>query len=141
MQTKFFGDIEVQASNVYHFKKGLPAFENLTNFALLMEEESEGIYFLQSTTDKNVCFILISPWKINKKFVAELPTKLYDEIGYSDDVEMYWIACMHKTFEKSTVNTMAPIFLNPNTKRGIQYILSTGFYKKPLWELFKKEEV
>ena len=138
MRTKFFGDISINEDNIYYFKNGIPGFEGLKSFVLIKEDNQDDFFYLQSVTDENVCFITVTPWKMKDVYEIESTAEIEKELGYTESLEVYLVVCTHQDINKSTVNTQAPLLLNPDTKMGIQCILDNSKYntRTPLAEMF-----
>lgn len=134
MKTKFFGDISINEENIYYFKNGIPGFEDLKTFILLKEDGVEEFSYMQSTTDEDICFILVTPWQMKESYELEDIDEVENEVGFTKSLEVYLVVSMSSVFESSTVNIQAPILLNPDTRQGIQWILRNQKYsiKTPL---------
>lgn len=61
ISTSIWGDIEVNEKEVYRFEKGIPGFEETTEFVLLDQDEAP-FYYLQSLQQKELSFVLVDPF-------------------------------------------------------------------------------
>ena len=66
-----FGELDVAENDVIHFSQGLPGFPEEYHFALLPQGEESPFFFLQSTQDPNLTFLLVDPFA----FFAEYHSK------------------------------------------------------------------
>lgn len=118
------------------FKKGIPGFENLNNFKILDLEDNKQFKILQSMEEKNISFVVTSPFEIYKEYVIDLNDEIIREleIKNSEDVLVLSIITLGETLEKSTLNLKAPLIINIKNNLGRQLILQSEKYetKHPL---------
>lgn len=118
------------------FKKGIPGFENLNNFKILDLEDNKQFKILQSMEEKNISFVVTSPFEIYKEYVIDLNDEIIREleIKNSEDVLVLSIITIGETLEKSTLNLKAPLIINIKNNLGRQLILQSEKYetKHPL---------
>ena len=118
------------------FKKGIPGFENLKNFKILDLEDNKQFKILQSMEEKNISFVVTSPFEIYKEYVIDLNDEIIREleIKNSEDVLVLSIITIGETLEKSTLNLKAPLIINIKNNLGRQLILQSEKYetKHPL---------
>ena len=118
------------------FKKGIPGFENLNNFKILDLEDNKQFKILQSMEEKNISFVVTSPFEIYKEYVIDLNDEIIKEleIKNSEDVLVLSIITLGETLEKSTLNLKAPLIINIKNNLGRQLILQSEKYetKHPL---------
>lgn len=118
------------------FKKGIPGFENLKNFKILDLEDNKQFKILQSMEEKNISFVVTSPFEIYKEYVIDLNDEIIREleIKNSEDVLVLSIITLGETLEKSTLNLKAPLIINIKNNLGRQLILQSEKYetKHPL---------
>lgn len=118
------------------FKKGIPGFENLKNFKILDLEDNKQFKILQSIEEKNISFVVTSPFEIYKEYVIDLNDEIIREleIKNSEDVLVLSIITLGETLEKSTLNLKAPLIINIKNNLGRQLILQSEKYetKHPL---------
>ncbi|GAB1157985.1 flagellar assembly protein FliW [Paenibacillus illinoisensis] len=122
-----WGEIDVREDNVYHFAKGVPGFDEETEFALIPWEDTPFIY-LQSTKQPELSFLLVSPFVFAPDYSFELPEADRDELEISEDVAIYSIVTIQTEVSKSTMNLLAPVVLNPSKRIGKQVVLHQSSY-------------
>ncbi|MBR3599674.1 MAG: flagellar assembly protein FliW, partial [Lachnospiraceae bacterium] len=70
MNTKYFGEINIDEKEIITFKPGLFGFEDKTKFVLLSfldengESSEDSLMCLQSTEDPQLAFIIMNPYYI-----------------------------------------------------------------------------
>lgn len=123
-----WGEVEVQEKDIYQFPKGLPGFEEETEFALIPWEDTPFSY-LQSTQEPGLSFLLVSPFVFMPSYSFELSDTDKEELAIKDQVSVYTIVTIHSQANKSTMNLLAPIVLNPENRLGKQVILHQSGYE------------
>lgn len=123
-----WGEVEVQEKDIYQFPKGLPGFEEETEFALIPWEDTPFIY-LQSVREKELSFLLVSPFIFAADYSFELSEVDKEELGISEHVSVYSMVTIHSQANKSTMNLLAPVVLNPEKQQGKQVVLHQSGYE------------
>ncbi|EYE88777.1 flagellar assembly protein FliW [Fervidicella metallireducens AeB] len=127
ISTKFFGEIELEDSQIITFKRGIPGFENEKKFVLL-DIEDTNFKCIQSINDKDVCLLLISPWDYIKDYEIELSDEEIKELELTshEQVMVYNVVTIREN--KITANFLAPIIINIINNNGKQIILTDSKY-------------
>ena len=143
INTKNFGNVDVDEENIFIFEDGIPAFENLKKFTIINpnndNSDKNPFFWLQSIDDPDVSFIMMNVYDI-------IPD--YDPMVYDDDLKslgdisgnnllIYNIVVIPKIVSKMTVNLKAPVVLNLATNKGKQVIVKNEDY--PIKFLFYEE--
>ncbi len=123
LQTRDFGEIEIDSREIVTFASPIFGFERYRRFAFLYHEEiSEHFIWLQSVEEPALCFILVQPHLISDHYHPQLPDEADDLLGEGEC--MCWLTVsIREPFEQSTVNLKSPIVVNPTTHLGAQFIL------------------
>ncbi|EGQ26948.1 flagellar assembly factor FliW [Sporosarcina newyorkensis 2681] len=130
IQTKFHGNIEINKTEIWHFPKGLPGFDEETEFALLPIENNTAFQVLQSTKNANTAFIIANPYTIidNYSFKIDEPTIDLLKITKPEDIMVLAILSMKQPFEQSTINLQAPLIFQLYNKTAKQMILNDNHF-------------
>ncbi|WP_246310776.1 flagellar assembly protein FliW [Paenibacillus xylanilyticus] len=128
IQTSMWGEVEVQKKDIYQFHKGLPGFEDETEFALIPWEDTPFSY-LQSVREKDLSFLLVSPFTFVSDYSFELSEVDKEELEISEQVSVYSLVTIHSQASKSTMNLLAPVVLNPQKCLGKQVVLHQSIYE------------
>lgn len=128
IQTKYFGEQEISASDIISFPSGLPGFNEIKQFVLL--PFGEVFYILQSVDEKNVAFVVTSPFSFFSTFMVDLPDTLVKQLSIESDkdVSVQVIVSVKNPFSQSTANLKAPLIINTVRKLGKQYIPEASSY-------------
>lgn len=129
VQSRVFGELEVSEENIIFFEEGIPAFENLKKFVIIKEDESP-FYWLQSIEDKDIAFVIINPFEIKPDYEFDLPDEVVSklEITSAQDVAVFCIVVIPEDVRQTRVNLKAPIIINVNKRKGMQYLLDDERY-------------
>src|SRR6056297_2392097 len=101
INTIHFGELEIPESNIIKFGDGLLGFEDLKNYVLISEEESEPFKWLLSIDEPSIGFPIVDPWFIVTKYNP----------GRGVDPEkdaVFCIVTLGNTERKMTANLKAP---------------------------------
>ncbi|WP_257219530.1 flagellar assembly protein FliW [Paenibacillus sp. LK1] len=123
-----WGEVEVQEKDIYQFPKGLPGFEEETEFALIAWEDTPFSY-LQSVREKDLSFLLVSPFTFVPNYSFELSEVDKEELEIAERVSVYSMVTIHSQTNKSTMNLLAPVVLNPEQRLGKQVVLHQSLYE------------
>src|SRR5688572_29822144 len=87
IESSVLGTVSVPAESVFHFDDGLHGFNGHRQFALVSGGH-DGLFWLQSTRDSNLAFLLVDPFTVQNGYEVDLgPTeKRALELQSPDDV-------------------------------------------------------
>ena len=72
IDTKYFGEIEIDDGKIIHFENGIMGFEEYKDFTLLYDSEAEKKPFfswLQCVTEKSLAFPVVNPLNVINFFI------------------------------------------------------------------------
>ncbi|MEY8739661.1 flagellar assembly protein FliW [Bacillales bacterium AN1005] len=113
---------------IYHFPKGLPGFEEEDTFVIVPWEDTPFNY-LQSVKEPGLAFLLVSPFMFVPDYSFELSEADKEELEIQDQVSVYSIVTIQAEANKSTMNLLAPVVLNPDKRMGKQVVLHQSSYE------------
>lgn len=131
INTKFFGEIEIEEEKIITFPNGIIGFEDLKRFVLIDHPGSETIKWLQSVEEKGFALPVIDPVNFFPDYdpvIAESDLKNLN-LNSIEDVVVLSILTVPQDVNKTTVNLKAPIVLNPIDRLGAQLIAENPEYK------------
>jgi flagellar assembly factor FliW len=129
VNTKAFGDIEVDDRQKITFPQGLFGFEDFHDYVLL-DAERQPFYWLQSTEDVETAFVLINPFIFRPDYEANIDNEELREIGLEDQGKALIFSIV--TIPSSgpiTANLQGPLVINRESRLGLQAILSDPRWK------------
>lgn len=131
IQTAHFGEIEYDAEKRIFFAEGLPGLEEDTEFALLSQEESEPICWMQSLIRPQICLPVLNPFLVCPAYTFEIPDSEAEDlrIGEPKDVCILNVLVIpRENPEAMTINLSAPIIFNMKNRQGRQIFLNDKTY-------------
>lgn len=127
IDTLSWGELEVQEEQLYYFPKGIPGFDEETDFALIPMAETP-FWYLQSVKNKGLSFLLGDPFSFYSSYEFDLPDQEAEELGIQDHVVVRCIITLKEPIEQATINLLAPVVLNPDRRVGKQIVLHRSPY-------------
>lgn len=99
---------------------------------------------LQDTQNKDISFTVVNPYAL-REYSFEIPSdvKILLDINQNSNVSIYNIVVIQNPIENSTINFLAPLIVNDDTKKIAQAVIDTK--KHPEYSIaesiksFKKE--
>ncbi|MEA4836081.1 MAG: flagellar assembly protein FliW [Anaeromusa sp.] len=143
IQSTRFGELNVSEDDVIYFSKGLPGFAEEQRFALLPQGEESPFFFLQSTQDPNLTFLLVDPFSFFKEYHFEIDDKLVVQLGLSSEQPPMALCIVNVPQGKTqdmTANLSAPIIINRFARLGRQVVLTDTSYSLRQRLYLSKEE-
>lgn len=146
INTRHFGEIEVDEKGIIHFEEGLPGFANYHKFVLLGTEDMESPFkWLQSVEDGNLAFALVNPFAIKPDYDIDIDDEYVKALGIQspNDVLVFAVVVVSQDILKCSMNLKAPVIINVRNKKGAQIILDTNRYgvRHYIADELRKQEV
>ncbi len=132
VQTKPYGQIEVDERQKIYFPAGLLGFEKLKDY-LLLDASQQPFYWLQSLDVPELAFVMINPTIFRQNyFHGVLPSEL-EEIDLtatdSENSLVFAIVTIPEEHSKMTANLQGPIIINRKERVGRQCISTNPNFK------------
>jgi len=130
VNTKAFDEIEIDEKQKVFIPQGLFGFEDYTEY-VIFDAEHEPFYWLQSTKEKEIAFILINPFLFRKDYEANVTNEDLAEIGIKspDNALIFVIVTIPLDGSPMTANLQGPLILNKESMTGMQAILADSKWK------------
>lgn len=137
INTKFFGEIDVNEEQIIQFPNGIPGFEQEKEFVLLDINE-EGTYSsLQSVNNAGVALVVSNPYLFFSDYEFDLDHNTVNllNIDSHEDVMVLSVLTIKDPFKETTANLQAPIIINHKKNKAKQLILNDTNYqtKEPIF--------
>ena len=143
IQTKFHGELDIRAEQIWEFPKGIPGFHDEKEFALLPVEGNDMFQVLQSTTTADIAFIVASPYTLVSDYSFEVDEPTIDLLGIEKEEDVFVLAVLSlkEQIDSSTINLQAPLIFQKNTKKAKQMILNDNTFclRHPIGTLAEAE--
>lgn len=147
IETRLFGNIEIDVNKIINFSDGIIGFEDLKQFMIMHDAESEKskILWLQSLDDGNIALPVIDPLLIKSDYNPVVEDELFKNIGELVDGEIFVLTTLTVPADitKITTNLKAPIVINPVTLKGCQIIVDNDDYvvRYPIYDILNSSKV
>lgn len=132
LQTKYFGQIEYEPSEIVSFPTGPFGFEEEHEFLILPFEGGAGsLLCFQSVQTPALAFVAMDPFCLMANYEPVLQPQELKSLGVEDSHELgYYVLCVVKRpVSESTVNLKCPVAIHPETRTARQVILDTDRYE------------
>ncbi len=145
--TKVFGEIKVDEEKIIHFPGGIIGFPDLTEFAMLHDEENgiATIHWLQSVQEPGFAMPVIDPLIVKEDYNPEVDEELLKPLGTLNMEEVLVLVTLTvpQDLTKMTVNLKGPIIINSRNRIACQAIIEGEGYKVkyPIYDILQAKKV
>ena len=134
IDTRYFGQVDIEDSKIIHFENGLFGFEEYTDYTILYDSESEERPFfswLQSTTEKGLAFPVVNPQNVMPEYDPVVEDALLEPLGEfgENDMVVLLLATVPEDVKQTSVNMKAPLVIHAGSRKGMQIIAENSDYK------------
>ncbi|MBN2652254.1 MAG: flagellar assembly protein FliW [Spirochaetales bacterium] len=123
IDSKAYGKVEIEESQIINFPFGIPGFEDYTEFALL-DAEQHSFFWLQSLKKIEVAFVLVDPQMFRPDYflnISSFDLKSIDIDESAPDMLILSIVTIRENSDM-TANLAGPIIVNRLNKKARQVI-------------------
>ena len=145
VNTKVFGEVDIEESKILCFPHGIIGFPELTEFALIHDSEKEGVCavrWLQSMQEPAFAMPVMDPLAVKPDYNPEVEDELLKPLGVLNPEEILVLVTLSvpKEVTKMTVNLQAPIIVNAAEKKACQIIVDTEKYpvRFPIYDILQE---
>ena len=141
LETTKFGEVEIDEAEIIEFLVGPYGFEELTDYTLLVEEDSP-FFWLQSISDPDLAFLVSEPWNFYEDYGFNLADQVKEKLQLENKEQVFvvnMITVPNDEPEKMTMNLKAPIIINKDDRLAKQIILEETDYPVK-YDLMEEEE-
>ncbi len=126
-----FGQIEVDDKDIILIPEGLIGFSELTQFVLLDHDADSPFKWLQSVSDPDLAFVVISPLIFRPDYMVEVTDEEVSSLNLkaADEAVVSVIVTIPPDPKKMSANLRAPLIFNLSNRRGKQFILRDSQYQ------------
>lgn len=127
VNTKLFGEIEIEQDKIITFEKGLIGLPDLKKFALITDAEGDNskIQWLQSLDEPEMSLPLINPYEILEEYNPVVEDELLKPLGDFKEEDLMLLVTIRvpEDITQMTINLKGPIIINAETRKGCQIIV------------------
>ena len=133
IETRIFGEIEIDDSKIIRFPGGIIGFPEMTDFALIHDEEKgkdAPIRWLQSLQETQFAMPVMDPLIVSRDYNPEVEDELLNPIQIENPEEVLVLVTVSvpRDITKMSVNLQAPIIINAENKKAAQVVVDTEIY-------------
>lgn len=146
INTKVFGEIIVDDEKIIHFPSGIIGFPELTDFALVHDEEKGigAIHWLQSVQEPGFAMPVMDPLLVCPDYNPEVDDELIKPVGEIDPEELLVLVTVTVPGDltRMSVNLKGPIIINAAEKKACQVIIEGERYivKFPIYDILNAKK-
>lgn len=147
VNTKVFGEIDVDESKFLFFEDGILGFPDLKRFMLIHDEGSDAdnlISWMQSIDEPGFAMPVIDPLRVCEDYNPEVEDELLKSLGNIADGELLVLTTVTvpPEIQNMTCNLKAPFIINASNLKACQLILDDEKYliKYPIYDILKSRK-
>ncbi|MCR5674557.1 MAG: flagellar assembly protein FliW [Lachnospiraceae bacterium] len=127
VQTKIFGEIDIEDEKIIEFPGGIIGFPEMKRFTLLFDEEKKpaSIHWLQSLDEPAFAMPVINPLILKEDYNPQVDDDVLKDIQPFDAENLLVLVTMTipHDLKEMTINLRGPILINSDTRKGAQIIV------------------
>ena len=132
VNTRLFGEVEVDEERIITFTQPIMGFEEYTHYTLIYNSEKKGaIMWLQCIDEPQLTFTVVDPMKVIEEYNPVVDDEWLAPLGKvrnEDDYFILSVVTVPADLTKMTANLKAPIVINTNTRKACQIIVNNDEY-------------
>ncbi|MBN2079566.1 MAG: flagellar assembly protein FliW [Spirochaetes bacterium] len=132
IQTRPFGEIEIQERQLIDFPDGILGFDYVKQFALLDTPNGNSpLKWLQAIGEPELAFVIIRPADFMVRYELLVSSTDLDAVGAQspEGILVFAIVTIPANPAEMTANLQGPIIINPVTRLGRQAISLSDTYR------------
>ncbi|MEG1847120.1 MAG: flagellar assembly protein FliW [Lachnospiraceae bacterium] len=144
INTKVFGEVEIDEDRIIRFGNGIVGFPELTEFALLHDDTSgkrAGIRWMQSIQEPAFAMPVMDPLDVIGDYNPEVDDELLRPLGTMHPEEMLVLVTITvpADIKKMSVNLRAPFIINGANRHACQVIAEGEQYQVrfPIYDILQ----
>lgn len=143
IQSRVFGEIDIDDEKVVTFEDGIIGFPDLKRFALLFDNEKKrNISWLQSLDEPLFAMPVMNPLAVREEYNPTVEEELLRSLGNltPDNMLVLVTVTVPQDLEKISVNFKAPIVINSDEKKAAQVIVEGEQVRFPIYGILKADK-
>jgi len=144
INTKVFGEVEIDDEKIITFEKGIVGFPDLTQFALMHDAErgsDSSVRWLQSLQEPAFAMPVMDPLLVVPDYNPIVEDELLKPLGDLSPDQMLVLVTLTvpAEIEKMSVNLRAPIVVQTESRKACQVIVDEDKYlvKYPIFDILQ----
>jgi flagellar assembly factor FliW len=131
LNTLQFGELTIEEKEIFTFPYGIPGFEDYSRYIFIRSDEASPFVFMQCVDEGNLSLIIANPFTFYPEYDFVLSDTVQAELGIAnaEDVAVWNVVSVKEQAGSATLNLLAPIIVNVNSRQAKQVILHQSEYK------------
>ncbi|MCI5821432.1 MAG: flagellar assembly protein FliW [Lachnospiraceae bacterium] len=148
VETRLFGEIDIEEDKIITFPNGLVGFPDMKKFTIIYDEDKpgkNGIIWFQSLDEPQFAMPVMEPNAVVPDYNPTVNDELLTPLGKLTEDNLYVLVSVTvpKDITKMSVNLKGPIVINTDTLLANQIVVEDDVQVRfPIYEILKakKEE-
>ncbi|MBQ7920615.1 MAG: flagellar assembly protein FliW [Lachnospiraceae bacterium] len=133
INTKVFGEIDIEEDKIINFVNGIIGFPDLKRFTLIYDAEkgvNAGIRWLQCMDEPTFALPVMDPLAVMDSYNPVVDDELFKKLGemHEDNTLVLVSATIPKDITKMSVNLQGPFVINVDERKACQVIVDNADY-------------
>jgi len=143
LNTRVFGEIEVDDSKIINFPGGIIGFPELNKFTLIHDSDKEdgSIHWLQSLDEPEFAMPVVDPLFVKADYNPMIDDDVLEDVKplTEDNTLVLVTMTVPRDLKKMTVNLKGPIVINTETLKASQIIVEDDdcVVKFPIYDILQ----
>lgn len=143
--TKIFGEIVIEDDKIIHFPSGIIGFPDLTDFALIHDEEkgAGSIHWLQSLQEPAFAMPVMDPLIVRPDYNPQVDDELLKPIGelMPEEILVMVTVTIPSDLTRMSVNLRGPVIINTAERKACQVIVEETYeVKYPIYDILNSRK-
>lgn len=136
INTRDFGELEIDENTIYELPEGILGFEKFTRYALIspLGEDTFPMWF-QAVDAPQPCFVVYDPMQIYPDYRFEIDDAKQELLKIDENVpyRVLTVAIVPDDYRQTTINLRCPLVINLRDNLAAQVILDDYDFKYPIY--------
>ncbi len=130
VNTKPFGEIEIDEMQIIDFPEGILGFDFVKKFIILDADDDSPFKWMQAYDEKDLAFVIIMPISFMPTYELTISPGDYEAVKAEpgDELLVFAIVTIPDNPSLMTANLQGPIIINPASRLGRQAISLSDRY-------------
>ena len=130
VDTKAYGEIEIDDQQKVSFPEGLFGFEDYRDYVII-DAEHQPFFWLQSVDSRDTAFVLINPFLFRPDYELNISNEEVNDIGITspEKAMIFAIVTIPADGSSMTANLQGPLVINRENMTGKQAILADNRWR------------
>ncbi len=132
LKSSQLGEIEIEENRVVSFPGGIPGFEKDREYAIFPIDKEGPFYYMHALKNPDLCLVLAVPFVFFPDYELELSSESLEILGVENkeqELAVFSVLTIPGDFKETTANLLAPVVINPATRKGLQYVAVNADYQ------------